>query len=605
MSSDKTISVLDFLAGLLRPWFGRRFFRGDTWAVWKVFLSAVFALPLTPEQLATFQRHTGRERPSVEGYQEIFAIVGRGGGKSIIAAAVGVFLAVFREYKTLVPGEIATGVILASDRRQAGVILSYVRAFLTQVPELAKLIAGQTQDSITVRNGANLIKIEIHTSDFRAVRGYSMAFCICDEVSFWATSDDAASPDTEILTAVKPALARIPGSVLLCISSPYAERGEVWKNFKEHFGKVSPVLVWKGTTREHNQTFPQRVIDRALADDAARASAEYLAEFRADLADFLSRITVESCVAIGRAELPPGLTFNTSYKAFYDASGGVRDSAVLSIAHHSNGKAILDLLAEREAPFSPADAVFEHAQILKRYNCFEVWGDKYSGTWCQDEFRRQGIEYRFSELDRSGIYLFALAVINSGRTELLDHEKLVNQLCGLKRRTGTQGRDTIDHSAGAHDDVANAACGALFLARDSFADNSLIEFEKANLAGKYNAETDAAKRFREGWARAEQNLAHYKGQPIKETWAKGLRGFRFGEIPPHCPTPECAGTVQKLPHNECRCQLCGAQFFREGEQPPQVNYGGDRRTMQQSGSGPAGAYWQNMQRFSHSRGGRP
>ena len=71
------------------------------------------------------------------------------------------------------------------------------------------------------------MKIEIHTSDFRAVRGYSMAFCICDEVAFWATSDEAASPDREILVAVKPALARIPGSILLCISSPYAEKGEV------------------------------------------------------------------------------------------------------------------------------------------------------------------------------------------------------------------------------------------------------------------------------------------------------------------------------------------------------------------------------------------
>jgi hypothetical protein len=46
------------------------------------------------------------------------------------------------------------------------------------------------------------------------------------------------------------------------------------------------------------------------------------------------------------------------------------------------------------------------------------------------------------------------------------------------------------------------------------------------------------------------------------------------------------------------------QFFREGEAPPQINYGGDRRTMQQSGSGPQSAFWQNMQRFSASRGGR-
>ena len=36
------------------------FFRGETWGAWRVFLAALFALPLTAEQLATYQRHTGR-----------------------------------------------------------------------------------------------------------------------------------------------------------------------------------------------------------------------------------------------------------------------------------------------------------------------------------------------------------------------------------------------------------------------------------------------------------------------------------------------------------------------------------------------------------------
>jgi hypothetical protein len=41
----------------------------------------------------------------------------------------------------------------------------------------------------------------------------------------------------------------------------------------------------------------------------------------------------------------------------------------------------------------------------------------------------------------------------------------LGQLCGLERRTvrGT-GRDTVDHGAGRHDDVCNAAMGALLLA---------------------------------------------------------------------------------------------------------------------------------------------
>lgn len=41
---------------------------------------------------------------------------------------------------------------------------------------------------------------------------------------------------------------------------------------------------------------------------------------------------------------------------------------------------------------------------------------------------------------------------------------LVNQLCGLERRTARSGKDSIDHAPGAHDDLANAAAGALTMA---------------------------------------------------------------------------------------------------------------------------------------------
>jgi hypothetical protein len=38
---------------------------------------------------------------------------------------------------------------------------------------------------------------------------------------------------------------------------------------------------------------------------------------------------------------------------------------------------------------------------------------------------------------------------------------LVSQLCGLERRTARGGRESVDHATSAHDDLANAAAGAL------------------------------------------------------------------------------------------------------------------------------------------------
>jgi hypothetical protein len=50
---------------------------------------------------------------------------------------------------------------------------------------------------------------------------------------------------------------------------------------------------------------------------------------------------------------------------------------------------------------------------------------------------------------------------NSSRVELLDHPRLVAQLCTLERRTARGGRDSIDHPPGGHDDIANVVAGVL------------------------------------------------------------------------------------------------------------------------------------------------
>ena len=54
--------------------------------------------------------------------------------------------------------------------------------------------------------------------------------------------------------------------------------------------------------------------------------------------------------------------------------------------------------------------------------------------------------------------------LNSGKVELIDNAKMVNQLVSLERRTTRGGRDSVDHAPGAHDDIANAVAGAAVLA---------------------------------------------------------------------------------------------------------------------------------------------
>jgi hypothetical protein len=52
-----------------------------------------------------------------------------------------------------------------------------------------------------------------------------------------------------------------------------------------------------------------------------------------------------------------------------------------------------------------------------------------------------------------------LPLLNSGHIVLPRHDRLIAQIVGLERRVSRSGRDSIDHPAGGHDDLANAVAG--------------------------------------------------------------------------------------------------------------------------------------------------
>jgi hypothetical protein len=90
-----------------------------------------------------------------------------------------------------------------------------------------------------------------------------------------------------------------------------------------------------------------------------------------------------------------------------------------------------------------------------------VVGDRYGGEWPRERFRKHGIDYRVSDKPRSDLYRDMLPAVNSGRVDLLDIDRLTNQLLRLERRTPRGGKDMIDHAPGAQDDLANAVAGAI------------------------------------------------------------------------------------------------------------------------------------------------
>lgn len=436
-------------------------FAGPTWDAWRAFLAALFGLPATEAQAEVIRDCTGRTTLPTEQAREAWMVVGRRGGKSRTAAFLAVFLACFRTYR-LAAGERGVVMVLAADRKQARVIFRYVSALIDAVPMLAKEVESRTAESLILRSG---IVIEIHTSSFRSVRGYTVVACIADEIAFWQNTEESANPDHEILAALRPAMATIENALLVALSSPYARRGELWTAYQRHYGvDGDPVLVWKAPSRTMNPALPQHVVDAAYEEDEANASAEYGAEFRRDIETFLPKEVLDAAKQPDRTELPPAR--GVSYVAFTDPAGGSGgDSFTLAIAHQTrDGKVVLDYAREVKPPFSPEATAKAFADTVRSYRLTYVTGDHYAGEWPREQFSKHGVSYQCADRSKSDLYRECLPLLTAGRVELLDHPKMLRQFGALERRTSRAGKDSIDHPPRQHDDLCNAASGALVLA---------------------------------------------------------------------------------------------------------------------------------------------
>ncbi len=284
-------------------------------------------------------------------------------------------------------------------------------------------------------------------SCFRSLRGYTCIGAACDEIAFW-DDEDSANPDHEVLVALRATMASVPDAQLIALTSVYARRGEVWRMFEKHFGKDSAdVLVVNGATTTMNPTIRQHVIDTAYEDDPMAAAAEFGAVFRRDVEVFLPAEALDAVRRAGRFDEPYAAAHRDHYVGFLDPAGGTgQDSMTLAIAHHANGRAVLDVLREVKPPFSPEAALAEFAGLLKAYGLTTATSDRYAGSWPTEAFRKVGVTVESSTRTKSEIYQDVLPLVMSGTCELLDHARLLKQLGGLERRTARGGKDSIDHA---------------------------------------------------------------------------------------------------------------------------------------------------------------
>jgi hypothetical protein len=460
-------------------------FSGPTWATWRMIARLIDgdAALLTSEERTLALELTGRTVLPTEPPREVYVGAGRRAGKSRFGALVATWLAAGK-YPLLSRGETAGVAHVAPDRKQAALDLDYAKGLIEGSEMLRAELAGSTADTLTFKHRTEL---QVVTASYRTSRGRTLAGAVIDESAF-LRAEDSALPDIELARALRPALLTLNG-LMLVISSPHRKVGLLYAAHRKFFGNdaATRALYIQASSRQLNPSLDEEAVAEAMEDDPAAAQSEYLGLFRADLQGFLDDATVDGAIVPGRRMLPRGLT--CKHVAFCDPSGGRADAFTLAIAHQEKpkdaakqaGQVVLDCLQSVAPPFDTEAAVARFAGTLKEYGLREVHGDQYAGEWVPAAFQRHGITYTPSELTRSEIYLECLPLFSQGRIELLDLPVLRTQLLLLERRTRAGGRDSVDHPRGAHDDHANAACGALRLAAPATTSRSWFDLEPAEV----------------------------------------------------------------------------------------------------------------------------
>jgi hypothetical protein len=126
-----------------------------------------------------------------------------------------------------------------------------------------------------------------------------------------------------------------------------------------------------------------------------------------------------------------------TYFAFADPSGGSSDSFTLAVAHAEHDMVFVDCVREVRAPLTPEAVTAEFAGR-----------DPYGGTWPRERFLTHGVEHQTSVKNKGEVCLETLQLVNSKRVRLLDNQRMLMQFAGLQRRTGSVGRNKIDHALG-------------------------------------------------------------------------------------------------------------------------------------------------------------
>jgi phage terminase large subunit-like protein len=437
-------------------------------------LFGVALWPLQREILAAIEAGTRR----------LFVLaLGRRSGKTLMCALVLLWYCLLRDdlAQFMRPGERRYAVAVATNLRQARLLVAAARSIVERSPLLASLIESATEDELRFTNGTALVSFPCSS---RGGRGWPIVALAMDEAAFFLTETEGPQVAQRVFAALAPSTAQFGDEARIMVAStPFGADGffaETWH--RADSGELEDATAFRYPTVAVNPTIGASFLERERARDAVSFASEYEAAFVGSGLAYLDPERIADAVA-DRPELPPG--------ALADPVAGLdpsfsSDPAGLAIVGRDRGEPDRLRLMKACAWLPRRSQSFEERRLiedetlaemiaeLKRYRVEHVYTDQFAAAAVLDKLRRAGIpatSIAMSATSKTAAYSELRAKLYAHELELYDNDDLLAELRRLRSRFSAGSASVVNpRVGGSHGDQAQALAMAVYgLADDGYA----------------------------------------------------------------------------------------------------------------------------------------
>jgi len=408
--------------------------------------------------------------------------LGRGSGKTTIAAALAIYTMWTADVSRVGPGMLSAAVIVAPTKPTARISINVARE-LVRRSSLERCVAEDVADGFAMQRPDGRVVHFMAVAASRGgatLRGFDILICILDESEFFASNEDVASADgyavndRDIFQAQRP---RNRGLTVL-ESTPWPTQNFTDELFAKNHGRPDDALACLGDsiTMRPDDWRLERDAKAALESDPDNARREFWCEAGARGGSRLfDPAMVDACVVPGRA-----LIIEAPYGAAIGCGGDLgleRDSSAIAIVSNMSGMHELcefdEIKPTKDAPLTPGYVIRDRfAPIMQRHGARSITMDLHYRQSAVEHLTPLGyrlIDAPTGSEGKYATYMATRALVHGGKLRIPPSARLVAQFKAVTSTPLPGGGTRISSPRRAgqgHGDILSAVVLACFECRD-------------------------------------------------------------------------------------------------------------------------------------------